>query len=90
MINIDDDAHVKLTQNTKKMSRQMHFPTMAAVFVPWSPWCHPACADANAYNNQPRPLAIVSAHGGHGRQGWDAAMVSTDTMVRALASAANC
>ena len=36
----------------------MHFSisTMAAVVVPWPPWCDPACAEAN--NNQPRPSAV--------------------------------
>ena len=46
-------------QNTNKMSRQMHFSTMAADLVPPS-------LDRTS-NNQPRPLAIVSARGGHGR-----------------------
>ena len=76
------------TQNTNKMSCQMHFSTMAAAVVPWPPWWHPACTEA--YNNQPRLLAIVSARGGHGRQGWDAATVSTDAMVWVLTSAASC
>ena len=75
----DDDGHVKRTQNTNKMSHQTHFSTMVAAVVPWPPWCHPACA--NAYNNQSRPSTIVSARGGHGRQGWDAATVLMDTMV---------
>ncbi len=47
------------TQNTNKMSRQTHFSTMVAAVVPWPLWCHPACAEA--YNNQPRPSAIISA-----------------------------
>ena len=67
------------TQNTNKMSRQTHFSTIAAAIVPWLPWCHPACA--KPYTNQPRPSAVISAHGGHGKQGWDAATVSMDAMV---------
>ena len=37
-----------------------------------------------------KTIGHLSARGGHGRQGWDAATVLTDAMVRLLASAASC
>ncbi len=33
-------------QNTNKISPQTHISTMAAVVVPWPPWCRPACVNA--------------------------------------------
>jgi hypothetical protein len=43
------------------MCRQMHISTLTAAIIPWTPWCHPACA--KVYNNQLRPSADCFCQG---------------------------